>query len=151
MLYQNDGVGKDHLQGLKEASATKPAWSSGSSYETSEPTVDSQMAALLGGDADILLIAATPKFAAQAIRKSADLGFTGVRYLTSVAQSIVSVLKPAGLEKSKGLITGAISSIPTTPVGRTKPVQGWKAFTDKYMTPATSPILTPLTPIAPRA
>ncbi len=76
------------------------------SYETSEPTVDSQVVTLQGSGADILIIAATPKFAAQAIRKSYDLGWNAVRYLSNVSPSIATVLKPAGLEKSKGLITG---------------------------------------------
>ena len=75
------------------------------SYETSEPTVNSQVVTLQGSGADILLIAATPKFAAQAIRKSFDLGWNAVRYLTNVSPSIATVLKPAGLDKSKGLIT----------------------------------------------
>ena len=77
------------------------------SYETSEPTVDSQIVTLQGGAADVFLIVATPKFAAQAIRRSYDLGWTADRYVTAVSESIATVLEPAGLEKAKGLITGA--------------------------------------------
>ena len=79
------------------------------SYETSEPTVDSQVVTLQGSGADLLLIAATPKFAAQAIRKSYDLGWNAVRYITNVSVSVATILKPAGLEKSKGLITADMS------------------------------------------
>ena len=75
------------------------------SYEVSEPTVDSQIVSLQDAGADTLLIAATPKFAAQAIRKTFDIGWTPVRYMTDVSQSIATVMKPAGLEKSKGVIT----------------------------------------------
>ena len=80
-----------------------PAWSiKEASYETSEPTVDLQIVTLQGSGADMLLIGATPKFAAQAIRKTFDVGWTPVRYMTDVSQSIASVMKPAGVEKSKG-------------------------------------------------
>ena len=68
---------------------------------------------LQGSGADLLLIAATPKFAAQAIRKSFDLGWNAVRYITNVSVSVATVLKPAGLDKSKGLITGDYGKDPT--------------------------------------
>ena len=107
VLYQNDGFGKDYLTGLKaglgEANAGMVIKEV--SYETSEPTVDSQVATLQGSGADVFLIAATPKFAAQAIRKSADLGWDATRYVTDVSLSISSVMKAAGFEKAKGVIT----------------------------------------------
>ena len=82
VLYQNDGFGKDYLIGLKDVLGADHAGMivKEASYETSEPTVDSQIVTLQGSGADILLIAATPKFAAQAIRKSFDLGWNAVRY-----------------------------------------------------------------------
>ena len=76
----------------------------------------------------MLLIAATPKFAAQAIRKTFDLGWTPVRYITNVSQSIASVLKPAGLEKSKGVITGVYGKDPTD--ARWKDDPGFKEWSD---------------------
>jgi branched-chain amino acid transport system substrate-binding protein len=76
------------------------------SYEVSEPTVDSQIITLQGSGADVLLIAATAKAAAQAIRKVYDIGWTPLRYLDYVSGSIVAVMKPAGVEKSKGVIAG---------------------------------------------
>jgi hypothetical protein len=73
------------------------------------PTVDTQIVTLKGGGADAFLIVATPKFAAQAIRRSYDLGWTADRYVTAVSESIATVLKPAGLEKAKGLINNDVT------------------------------------------
>ena len=110
MLYQNDDFGKDYLIGLKDGLGADHAGMivKEASYETSEPTVDSQVVTLQGSGADVFLIVATPKFAAQAIRKSYDLGWNAVRYITNVSVSVATILKPAGLEKSKGLITGLL-------------------------------------------
>ncbi len=140
VLYQNDGFGKDYLIGLKEALGADHAGMliKEASYETSEPTVDSQIVSLQGSGADVLIIAATPKFAAQAIRKSYDLGWTAVRYLSNVSPSIATVLKPAGLEKSKGLITAYYGKDPTD--ARWKDDAGLKEWTDfcnKYMSAST--------------
>src|SRR5271155_2389568 len=139
VLYQNDGFGKDYLIGLKDALGAEHAGMliKEVSYETSEPTVDSQVVTLQGSGADVLIIAATPKFAAQAIRKSYDLGWTAVRYVTNVSPSIATVLKPAGLEKSKGLITAYHLKDPTDE--RWKGDAGLKEWTDfcnKYLTPS---------------
>jgi branched-chain amino acid transport system substrate-binding protein len=138
VLYQNDGFGKDYLIGLKDGLGADHAGMviKEASYETSEPTVDSQIVTLQGSGADALLIAATPKFAAQAIRKTFDIGWTPVRYLTDVSQSIASVMKPAGFEKSKGVITAVYGKDPTD--ARWKDDPGYKeyaAFIAKYMTP----------------
>ena len=137
VLYQNDGFGKDYLIGLKDALGADHASMviKEASYETSEPTVDSQIVTLQGSGADVLLIGATPKFAAQAIRKTFDVGWTPVRYMTDVSQSIASVMKPAGLDKSKGVITGVYGKDPTD--ARWKDDPGFKeyaAFIGKYMT-----------------
>jgi branched-chain amino acid transport system substrate-binding protein len=138
VLYQNDGFGKDYLIGLKDSLGADHAGMviKEASYETSEPTVDSQIVTLQGSGADVLLIGATPKFAAQAIRKTFDVGWTPVRYMTDVSQSIASVMKPAGLDKSKGVITGVYGKDPTD--ARWKDDPGFKeyaAFIEKYMTP----------------
>jgi branched-chain amino acid transport system substrate-binding protein len=137
VLYQNDGFGKDYLIGLKDALGADHASMivKEASYETSEPTIDSQVVTLQGAGADIVIFAATPKFAAQAIRKSYDLGWNAVRYLSNVSPSIATVLKPAGLEKSKGLITAYYGKDPTD--ARWKDDAGfkeWQAFCAKYMT-----------------
>jgi branched-chain amino acid transport system substrate-binding protein len=138
VLYQNDGFGKDYLIGLKEGLGPDHTGMviKEASYETSEPTVDSQVVTLQGSGADVFLIAATPKFAAQAIRKSSDLGWNAVRYMTDVSQSIASVMKPAGLDKSKGVITAVYGKDSTD--ARWKDDPGYKqfaAFIEKYMTP----------------
>ncbi len=139
VLYQNDGFGKDYLIGLKGALGAANAGMivKEASYETTEPTVDSQIVTLQGSGADILLIAATPKFAAQAIRKSYDLGWEGVRYVTNVSASIATILKPAGLEKSKGLITAGYLKDVTDPHWKDDPdPKTWRDFCDKYMSSA---------------
>jgi branched-chain amino acid transport system substrate-binding protein len=138
ILYANDGFGKEYLAGLKDGLGADHAGMliKEASYENSEPTVDSQIVTLQGSGADVLLIAATPKFAAQAIRKTFDVGWTPVRYMTDVSQSIASVMKPAGLDKSKGVITGVYGKDPTD--ARWKDDPGFKeyaAFIEKYMTP----------------
>ncbi len=115
VLYQNDDFGKDYLTGLKHVLGADHAGMivKETSYETSEPTVDSQVVPLQGSGADVFVIAATPKFAAQAIPKSYDLGWKAVRYMTDVSQSIAAVMKPAGVEKSKGVITAVYGKDPT--------------------------------------
>jgi branched-chain amino acid transport system substrate-binding protein len=135
VLYQNDGFGKDYLIGLKaELGDHASMIVKEASYETSEPTVDSQVVTLQGSGADILIIGATPKFAAQAIRKSFDLGWNATRYLSNVSPSISAVLKPAGLEKSKGLITAYYGKDPTDARWKDAPdLKAWQAFCDKYM------------------
>jgi branched-chain amino acid transport system substrate-binding protein len=107
------------------------------SYEVSEPTVDSQVVTLQGSGADTFLIAAIPKFAAQAIRKAFDIGWMPVRYLYFAGSSITATLKPAGFDKSKGLITTSSTKDPTD--ARWKDDPGFKvyaAFIAKYMSPA---------------
>jgi branched-chain amino acid transport system substrate-binding protein len=135
VLYQNDGFGKDYLIGLKaELGDHAGMIVKEASYETSEPTVDSQVVTLQGSGADIFIIGATPKFAAQAIRKSSDLGWNATRYLSNVSPSIAAVLKPAGLEKSKGVVTAYYGKDPTDARWKDAPdLKAWQAFCDKYM------------------
>jgi branched-chain amino acid transport system substrate-binding protein len=138
VLYQNDGFGKDYLIGLKDGLGADHAAMivKEASYEVSEPTIDSQIVSLQDSGADTFLIAATPKFAAQAIRKSYDIGWKATRYLSNVSPSVATVLKPAGLEKSKGLITAYYGKDPTD--ARWKDDAGykeWAAFATKYLTP----------------
>lgn len=142
VLYQNDGFGKDYLIGLKDVLGSDRAGMivKEAPYEISEPTVDSQVVALQGSGADVLVIAAVSKFAAQAIRKSYDLGWNAVRYLFYGSQSLVGTLKPAGLDKSKGLISATFGKDVNDPRWNDDPgVQSWKAFTDKYLSPTEFP------------
>jgi branched-chain amino acid transport system substrate-binding protein len=139
VLYQNDAFGKDYLIGLKAGLGADHAGMviKEASYETSEPTVESQVVSLQGSGADTFLIAATPKFAAQAIRKSYEIGWNAVRYMTDVSLSVAAVMKPAGLEKSKGVITAIYYKDATDP--RWADDAGFKEFSTfvrKYMTPS---------------
>ena len=124
LIGLKDVLGADHAGMIvKEAS-----------YETTEPTVDLQVATLQGSGADVFVIVAVSKFAAQAIRKTYDLGWNATRYLSYGSSSLVGTLKPAGLDKSKGLITGAFVKDVNDPRWKDDPdVKAWKTFTDKYM------------------
>ncbi len=136
VLYQNDDFGKDYLIGLKDVFGAKYASVvvKEASYETSEPTVNSQIIDLQSSGADTFVIAATPKFAAQALRKAYDVGWKPVEYLTNVSISVGSVLKPAGLEKCVGAMTGAYGKEPTDPKWKDDPgLQIWRDFMNKYM------------------
>jgi len=136
VLYQNDSFGKDYLTGLKDELGRERAGMvvKEASYETSEPTIDSQIVTLQGSGADVIVIAATPKFGAQAIRKTFDLGWTPIRIISNVTSSINSALKPAGLEKSQGLITATYGKDPSDPLWKDDPgVKEWAAFVAKYL------------------
>ncbi len=136
VLYQNDDFGKDYVIGLKATLGAKYATMvvTEQSYDVSDPTIDSQIITLMDSGANTFVNATTPKFSAQAIRKSYDLGWKPVQYLTNVGASIGAVMKPAGLEKGVGIMTGAYGKEPTDP--RWKDDAGilqWQAFMKKYM------------------
>jgi branched-chain amino acid transport system substrate-binding protein len=136
VLYQNDSFGKDYLIGLKDELGAERSGMivKEVSYETSEPTIDSQIVSLQGSGADVILIAATPKFGAQAIRKSFDLGWAPMRVISNVTSSINGTLKPAGFEKSQGLITATYGKDPTDPRWKDDPgLKEWSAFVTKYL------------------
>jgi len=107
VLFQNDDYGKDYLNGFKDGlgDKAKSMIVAEASYEVSDPTVDSQIVTLKGSGADTFFNVTTPKFAAQAIRKADDIGWKPTHYLNNVSASVGSVLKPAGLEKSVGLVS----------------------------------------------
>jgi branched-chain amino acid transport system substrate-binding protein len=135
ILYQNDDFGKDYVTGLTEglgAAASKLIVAT-KSYETTDPTVDSQVVALQGSGANVLLIAATPKFAAQAIRKVYDIGWKPTEFLTNVSNSVGAVMKPAGLEKGVGIISAAYNKDPTDPQWQDTPeYKEWLEWMKKY-------------------
>ena len=138
VLYQNDQLGKTFLAGVRDALGDQHAGMlvKEVSYEVAEPTVDSQVVTLQGAGVDALIIAATSKAAAQAIRKVYDIGWTPDRYLFFGAASIAGTLKPAGLEKSKGLVTAGYFKDPTVPTWQDDPgFKEWTAFATKYMSP----------------
>jgi branched-chain amino acid transport system substrate-binding protein len=135
VLYQNDDFGKDYLIGLREglgAKADKMIVAT-QSYETTDPTVDSQIVSLQGSGADVLLTAAVPKFAAQAIRKVYDIGWKPTHFMTNVSSSVGSVFRPAGPEKGVGIISASYGKDPTDPKWHDTPeYKEWLAWMKKY-------------------
>ena len=141
VLYQNDDFGKDYLVGLREGLGDKADKMivATQTYETTDPTVDSQIVALQGSGADVLLTAAIPKFAAQAIRKVYDIGWKPTHFLTNVSASVKAVLQPAGPEKGVGIISAGYLKEPTDPQWQDTPeYKEWLAWMKKYY-PSGSP------------
>jgi branched-chain amino acid transport system substrate-binding protein len=136
ILYQNDDSGRDYLKGLKDGlgpEATKRMIVAELPYDPSDPTVDSQVVALKTIGADIFFDEASPKFAAQAIRKAAEIGWKPNLFLASISNSVGSVLKPAGLENSKGILSSNYIKDPTDPTWKDDPaIKQWSEFMDKY-------------------
>jgi branched-chain amino acid transport system substrate-binding protein len=135
VLYQNDDYGKDVLQGLLDglAGKAKSMIVAQASYEVSDPSVDSQIVTLQGSGADIFINIATPKFAAQAIKKIAAIGWKPLHILNNVSNSVGAVLKPAGLENANGIISTQYYKDPTDPMWKDDPgYKKWLAFIDKY-------------------
>jgi len=139
VLYQNDDFGKDYVTGLRDVFGKD--WDKyvvrTATYETTDPTVDSQLADLHMSGADTLLVAAVPKFAAQAIRKVYDIGWTPTFFMTNVSISVGSVLQPAGPEKAVGLISGLFCKDAVDPAWDSDTGMGqFKAFMAKYLSSA---------------
>ena len=134
VLYQNDDYGKDYLKGLHDGlGAKKSMIVKEVSYEVSDPTVDSQIVQLAASGADVFVNITTPKFAAQAIRKAYDIGWKPVQYLNNVSIGIGSVLTPAGLDKSVGLLTVAYLKEPNDKqFENDAAMTQWREFMKKY-------------------
>jgi len=136
ILYQNDDSGRDYVKGLKDglgAEAAKRMIIAELPYDPAEPTVDSQVVTLKTMGADIFFNETSPKFAAQAIRKAAEIGWKPVQFLASVSNSVGSVLRPAGLENAKGILSTNYLKDPTDPTWKEDPaIKEWAAFMDKY-------------------
>ncbi len=136
ILYQNDDLGRDYVKGLKDglgADAAKRMIVAELPYDPSETTVESQVVTLKTSGADIFFNEATPKFAAQAIRKAAEIGWKPTQFLASISNSVGSVLKPAGLENSKGVISTNYLKDPTDPTWKDDPaIKEWLAFMTEY-------------------
>ncbi len=135
ILYQNDDYGKDYVHGLKIGLGDKAESMivAETSYEVTDATVDSQIVSLQASGADTFFNVTTPKFAAQAIRKVYDIGWRPLHILNNVSSSVGSVLKPAGLEKSVGLITAVYFKDPSDPQWANYPdVKEYKAWFQKY-------------------
>jgi ABC-type branched-subunit amino acid transport system substrate-binding protein len=109
VLYQNDDYGKDYLKGLKDGLGAKAASMivAEESFETTEPTVDNHIVKLKSSGADIFVDIATPKFAAQAIKKVGEIDWKPLHFLNNVSASVASVMKPAGFENAQNIISAA--------------------------------------------
>ena len=135
LLYQNDDFGKDYLIGLREGLGDKAdkMLVATKTYETTDPTVDSQIVSLQGSGADVLVTAAIPKFAAQAIRKVYDIGWKPIHIVSNVSSSVGAVMKPAGPEKAIGVISATYGKDPTDPQWQDAPdMKEWLAWMKKY-------------------
>jgi ABC-type branched-subunit amino acid transport system substrate-binding protein len=135
VLYQNDDVGKDYLKGLKSGLGAKASKMivAEAAYEVSDPTVDSQILKLRAAGATLLFSAATPKQAAQAIRKTFEIGWKPVHILDINATSVGAVMQPAGLEASKGIISTNYGKDPLDPQWKDDPgMKKYFAFMAKY-------------------
>ncbi|WP_077037924.1 ABC transporter substrate-binding protein [Pelomonas sp. KK5] len=135
ILYQNDDFGKDVLKGVKDGLGAAGAKMivAEASYEVTDPTVDSQVLSLQGSGADTFINIATPKFSAQAIRKAWDSGWKPLQIVNNVGASVGSVLTPAGLDKSVGLLTLQYFKDPNDPQWKDDPsMLEWRAFMGRY-------------------
>nr|WP_271672843.1 ABC transporter substrate-binding protein [Bradyrhizobium sp. CCBAU 51627] len=135
VLYQNDDYGKDYVKGLKDGLGAKAASMivAEESYETTEPTIDSHILKLKASGADVFFDASIPKFAAQAIKKIAEIEWKPTHFLNNVSSSIGATIKPAGVEASQGIISSAYIKDPTDPQWKnTDDLKAWNAFLDKY-------------------
>src|SRR5215470_6655575 len=148
VLFQNDDFGKDYLLGLKDVLRDKydRMVVASISYETSNPTVDSQVVAIRTANPDIFINIATPKFAAQAIRKLTELDWKPVHIMANVSASVGAVLKPAGLDNSRGIRSAGYMMDVTDPQWESYPgMQRFRAFMAKYYPEADKSESGPLT------
>jgi len=134
VLYQNDDFGKDYLTGFHDVLGKDgKTIVSEVSFEVTSPTVDSQVVQIKGVNPDIFITVATPKFAAQAIKKIGELNWHPVQFLTNVSVSVSSVLKPAGLDNSQGIISAAYLKDPNDPQWKDDAgLKEWRAFMTKW-------------------
>src|SRR6266576_1152625 len=135
VLYQNDDYGKDYLKGFKDGLGDKAGSMivAETPYETTDPTVDSQVVSLKSSGADLFFNITIPKFAAQAIKKAAEIGWKPVHILNSVSNSIGGVLQPAGFETSKDILSTFYLKDPIDPAWKDDSgYKEWVAFMDKY-------------------
>ena len=133
ILYQNDDYGKDYVKGLKDSLAEAIPVVAEASYETTDPNVNAQMVKLKASHADIFFNVATPKFAAQAIKRAAEIGWKPLQMLNSVSNSVGSVIKPAGFENAQGILAANYMKEPGDPLWKDDAVyKEWLEFMDRY-------------------
>ena len=134
VMFQNDDSGRDFLKGFKDGLGDRISQIAAvTSYEPTDPTVDSQIVELHASGANALFMGGIPKFAAMTLRKVRDLNWDPLFILTTTAASVSSALAPVGLDKAVGLVTGAYMKDPSDPQWKSHPAyQEWLAFMQKY-------------------
>jgi branched-chain amino acid transport system substrate-binding protein len=135
ILFQNDDFGKDYLHGLKAGlgDAAKKMIVLEQSYEVTDPVVDSQVVNLKNSGANVFVNVTTPKAAVQAIKKSHDIGWKPLHILTTVSTSVATVLKPAGFDAAKNIVTALYMKDSTDPQWKNDPaMKEWLEFMKKY-------------------
>ena len=134
VITPNDDAGRDYLKGFKQGLGDRTKQIVAEAvYETTDPTVDSQIITFKNAGADMFFNECTPKFAAQALKKAAEIGWTPQIILPTVSNSVAAVLKPLGLEQARGIVTGAYMKDPTDPKWADDPdMKGFKEFMAKY-------------------
>src|SRR5450631_1301155 len=135
VLYQNDDFGKDYLKGLKDILGNKAASMivAEDAYDVAEPTIDSHIIKMKSLNADVFVDVTSPKFAAQAIKKTAEIGWKPLHILTNVSVSVGAVIKPAGIDASQEIISSAyLKDPPDAPWQNDPGMKAWNDFLDKY-------------------
>jgi branched-chain amino acid transport system substrate-binding protein len=134
VLMQNDDYGKDYWGGFQEGLGKETGRVvKHATFEITDPTVDSQIIQLKAAGANVFFNIATPKFAAQAMRKVADLGWKPVQYVNNVSASVGTVMKPAGFDNVQGIITAAYLMDPTDPNWKDhEDMKAFRAWMTKY-------------------
>ncbi len=134
-LLPNDDYGKDIYKGIRDGLGAKTSMIiAEATYETADPTIDSQMVKLKASGADMFLNLTTPKFAAMAMKKMAEIGWKPIHILNNVSASVGAVIKPAGYENAQDAITATYIKDPIDPVWKNDPaIKEWAAFIDKYV------------------
>src|SRR5712672_3286737 len=135
VISQNDDFGRDYLLGLKDVLGEKyDTIVTAVTYEIQDPTIDSQIVKLKASGADVFVVAATPKFAAQSIRKAYEIGWRPMTFLSNVAVWVSTVMEPAGLEAGQGILSTAYVKDPDDPAWKDDAgVKGWREFMIKYV------------------
>jgi branched-chain amino acid transport system substrate-binding protein len=133
VLYQNDDFGKDYLKGLKDGLGDKASSMivAEDAYEPVEPSIDAHIVKMKSLNADVFVDVTTPKFAAQAIRKAAEIGWRPLHFLASVSSSVGGAIKPAGFDASQGIISSIYLKDPSDPHWKND-LKAWNEFLDKY-------------------
>ena len=135
IIYQNDDFGKDYLKGFRDGLGAKAASmiTVEDSYEVAEPTMDTHVVKVKSANPDVLMIFASPKFAAQIIRKTGELGWKPLQIMTNVSISVGAVMQPAGFENGQGVLSASYSKDGTDQQWKDDPgIKKWSAFLDKY-------------------